>query len=100
MPTIADAKNSHQPGTCWCGDLHDVSEAMICRARDLMRDDPTLTTEAVAHTLFEEFSELARRDHVSDEILHKMTMAHAEQMTRVRARVSKLRAEKEKEKKN
>jgi hypothetical protein len=37
---------------------------MICRARDLMRDDPTLSTEAVAHTLFEKFSELARRDHV------------------------------------
>ena len=48
MPTIADAKNAHQPGYCWCGWQHTVSDSMIERARDLMRDDPTVTTEAVA----------------------------------------------------
>ena len=99
MPTIADAMNSHQPGRCWCGYFHDVSEAMSCRARDLMRDNPKLTTEEVAHTLFDEFHELAKRDHVGDEYLHNMALGHAAQMTEVRALVTKWKAEeKEKEK--
>jgi len=85
VPTITDVKNSHQPGPCWCGYFHDVSEAMSCRARDLMRDNPKLTTEDVAHTLFDEFHELAKRDHVPDEHLRKMAMGHALQMAEIRA---------------
>lgn len=100
MPTIADAKNAHQPGFCWCGWEHTVSDSMIHRARDLMRDDPTASTEAVAHTLFEEFSELAKRDHVSDETLHQVTMAHALQMTEVRALVAKWKADGKETEKN
>lgn len=94
MPTITDSKDSHQPGPCWCGEKHSVSDSMICRARDLMRDNPALTTEAVAHTLFEEFSELAKQCRVSNEILHEMTMAHACQMAEVRELVKKFKAEK------
>ena len=100
MPTIADVENAHQPGPCSCDYFHDVSEAMSCRARDLMRDNPKLTTEEVSHTLFDEFHVLAERDHVSDEYLRNMAMGHAAQMTELRALVAKWKAErKEKEKK-
>jgi len=99
MPTIADTKDAHQPGPCWCGDSHDVSEAMMCRARDLVRDNPTLSTEEVAHTLFDEFHELAQRDHVPDEYLRRMAMGHAAQITELRALVAKWKAERKEKKK-
>jgi hypothetical protein len=66
---------------------------MINRARDLMRDNPKITTEEVAHTLFEEFHELAKRDHVSDEFLHKMATGHALQMAELNALTAKWKAE-------
>jgi hypothetical protein len=72
---------------------------MSCRARDLMRDNPKLTTEEVAHTLFDEFHELAQRDHVPDEYLRNMAMGHAAQITELRAMVAKWKAEEEKKKK-
>jgi hypothetical protein len=65
---------SHQPGLCWCGWEHTVSDAMINRARDLMCANPKSTTEEIAHTLFEDFHDLAKRDHVPEEYLRKMAM--------------------------
>lgn len=63
----------------------------------MMRDNPKVTTEEVAHTLFDEFHELAQRDHVGDEHLRNMALGHAEQMTEICDLVAKWKAE-EKEK--
>ena len=62
-----------------------------------MRDNPKLTAEDVAHMLFDEFHEMAKRDHVPDEYLRQMAMGHALQMAEIRAHVAKWKAE-EKEK--
>jgi hypothetical protein len=66
---------------------------MSCRARDLMHDNPKLTTEKISHTLFDEFHELAERDHVSDEYLRNMAIGHAAQITELRALLAKWKAE-------
>lgn len=51
------------------------------------------TTEEIAHTLFEDFHDIAKRDHVSDEYLRKMAMGHASQITEAWAVVAKMKAE-------
>jgi len=39
----------------------------------------------LTHTLFDEFHELAQRDHVPDEYLRNMAMVHAAQIAELRA---------------
>ena len=51
----------------------------------------------MVHKLFEEFHELAKRDHVSDEYLRKMTMEHAMLVARIRPELAS-RAESEERK--
>jgi hypothetical protein len=77
----------HVIGPCECGFVHDVSEIMSCRARDRFRDDKTMTTEQCARELFDEFHDMAIRDHVSDEYLRQMCLGHSEQIARLRDQV-------------
>lgn len=84
---IEPKSGQHVIGQCDCGFVHDVSEIMICRARDRFRDDRTMTTEKCARELFDEFHDIAIRDHVSNEYLRLMCIGHAEQIGRLRERL-------------
>ena len=70
---------------------------MSCRARDRFRDDQLMTTERCARELFDEFHEMASRDHVSDEYLRRMCLGHSEQIARLREQVAQWEKEGERQ---
>jgi hypothetical protein len=71
---------------------------MICRARDRFRDDHLMTTERCARELFDEFHDIAIRDHVGGEHLRRMCLEHSEQIAMLREEVAQ--SEKEGKRKN
>ncbi|MGC2185302.1 MAG: hypothetical protein WA637_18690 [Terriglobales bacterium] len=91
--SIEPKSGEHVIGHCECGLVHDVSEIMICRARDRFRDDKTMTTERCARELFDEFHAMAIRDHVPDEHLRRMCLGHAQQMAELRVTVEQWKKE-------
>ena len=90
---IEPKSGEHVIGQCDCGFVHDVSEIMSCRARDRFRDDELMTTERCARELFNEFHDIAIRDHVSDEYLRQMCIGHSEQIARLRERLEQRKKE-------
>ena len=86
---IEPQSGQHVIGQCDCGFFHDVSEIMSCRACDRFRDDKSMTTERCARELFDEFHEMAVRDHVSDEYLRQMCIGHAEQIPKIQELLQK-----------
>lgn len=82
----------HQPGRCWCGLKHTVSESMISRGARLL--NLNITTEDVIRIMFEDYHYLAIRDHLPDSTLHLMITNHVLQMVEVRELVKKLGKEK------
>jgi len=74
LPHRLEKDAPHEVGDCWCGANHDtVLDTMIHRARDLFRDNHDFTTEKVAHTLFEEYGDIAKQFGVAPQALHAQT---------------------------
>jgi hypothetical protein len=94
IPLRPEKDEPHEVRDCWCGANHrTVTETMVHRARDLFRKDGSITTERVAHALFEEYSDLAKQFGVTPEALHSQSSEIACEIAEALGFVAKWKAE-------
>jgi hypothetical protein len=95
LPHHPEKRDPHAVGECWCGsNHHTILDTMVHRARDLFRDNDDFTTEEVAHTLFQEYGDVAKQFGVTREALHTQTSDIASEVAASIGFVSKWEPEK------